>query len=154
MKDVEFDNYLADALSELEVKQDQLESKFSIGHHEQFVVNYEDDSLFFFEKEKPVVEAKILPIASHIKEKEHLKWFWANTNLPDKVKKKGEPIKILHDITGYDLFLNNYVNEVDEYFAYEIAALSCKALEAKGIYIVPHASLNTYVLITDIKHNG
>ena len=154
MTDEEFNNYLNDAIEELETKQNDLISEHGLGNHERFVVNYEDDSLLFFEKEKPVVEAKILPIATHIKEKEHLKWFWANDNFPEEVKKKGEPVKILHKITGHELFIDNFVNEVDDDMAYEIAALSCKALNAKGIYIVPHTNLTAYVLIKEINHYG
>lgn len=154
MTDEEFDNYLNNAIEELETKQNHLILEYGLGNHERFVVDYEDDSLLFFEKEKPIVDAKILPIASYIKEKQHLKWFWANDNFPEDVKKKSEPIKILHEITGHDIFIDDYVNEVDEDMAYEIAALTCKALNAKGIYVVPHTSLTSYVLITEINHYG
>jgi len=52
---------------------------------------------------------KKLAVTSLIKKKVHLKWFWVNSNFPVEVKRKGEPIKILYEITGYDLFINDNV---------------------------------------------
>jgi len=153
MTDEEFDNYLAAACDELDQKYQDLVEHYGFGSHDNFVVEYEDQLLSFFKKERRTIEAKILPIASHVPEKNSLVWFWSNRNLPDHVRVPSEAIKKLYDVTGYEIFKENSV-ECDEDMAWEIAALACKCLEAKGVYRIPHSNLNTYVLILEVEQFG
>ena len=153
MTDAEFNEFLEQALDEIEAKQTQLEAEYNLGHHERFVVDYERNSLVFFNKEAPVAEATVLPVASHVPEKKNLRWSWANKNLPDSVRRRAEDVKKLYKLTGFQLFERESI-ECDEKMAWEITAMACKCLKARGAYRVPHANLNAYVLITDIKHIG
>ncbi len=150
MTDEEFDNYLEKACDEHDEKYQFLIDEFGIGSHDSFVVEYENELLQFFKKEKCVVEARILPIASHIPEKSNLVWFWSNRNIPETLREKCSTVKKLYDVTGYDLFKNPSA-ECDEAMAWEIAAMACKCLNAKGVYRIPHSNLYSYVLITDIQ---
>ena len=151
MNDDEFDVYLNQSCDELDDKYQYLADEFGVGSHDNFVVDYEAKLLTFFEKEKPVVEAEIIPIASHIPEKENLVWFWSNRNLPDNVRESGSAIKQLFDITGYELFINDSV-ECDESMAWEISAMACKCLSAMGVYRIPQGNLFSYVLLFNVRH--
>ena len=153
MTDEEFDKYLEEALSEVEQKQDYLEKEYGLGHHNKFVVDYETGLLTFFNNEKPMVEASIIPVASHVPEKENLKWAWANSNYPSTVREKSSFTKELYDITGFDLFKNESF-ECDEEMAWEVNALACKVAQSKGIYRVPHANINVHVIITELRNFG
>lgn len=154
MTDDEFDKFLEEACDELGHKYKKLVDDFGLGNHERFVVEFEKQSLLFFENEKPVVEAVIIPIASHIPEKESFVWFWSNRNLPDELRDLSCKVKKLYEITGFELF-NNPSISCDEDMAWEVAAMACKALDAKGIYRIPQSNgLYSYVLIMDIRHYG
>ena len=153
MTDEEFENYLAMAVEELEEKQDQLEKVHNIGHHEHFVVEYDKGILTFFEHEKPIIEAKIIPLATHVAEKDSLKWFWANEDLPENIINEAILVKGLYDITDYEMFRNETL-ECDEEMAWEICALACKYLEKLGVYKIPHGNINGYVLLKEIKKYG
>ncbi len=153
MTDEEFDQYLDDACTEHDEKYAQLINEFGIGSHDNFVVEYENQSLLFFEKERPVVKCKIVPVATHIPTKNSLVWFWSNKNLPEQVRNFGTPIKKLYELTGYDLF-NNPSVECDEDMAWEIAAMACKCLNGKGVYRIPQGNIHSYVVLTSVSHYG
>lgn len=153
MNDEEFDSFLDEACNELDTKYQYLVDEFGLGSHDSFVVEYEEQSLLFFCKEKPVIKAKILPVASHVPEKDSLVWFWSNSNLPDSVKEHSAAVKKLYDVTGYELF-NNPSVECDEGMAWEIAAMACKCLGAQGVYRVPQGNLFSYLLLTEVQHYG
>jgi hypothetical protein len=150
MTDAEFDEYLRQAVGELEAKQSALEIEYDLGHHERFVVDYEANSLIFFAGEAPKVEARILPVATHVPAKKSLKWSWANSQLPQSVREWAAKVKELHTFTGLAMFATDAV-ECDESMAWEITALAAKYLSAMGAYRVPHRTLCAYVLITELR---
>ncbi len=150
MTDAEFDEYLRGAVGELKAKQAALEIEYHLGHHERFVVDYEAGSLIFFAGEAPQVEAKILPVATHVPAKKSLKWSWANSQLPQSVRESAARVRELHAFTGFGMFANDAV-ECDESMAWEITALAAKYLSVMGAYRVPHGTLYAYVLITELQ---
>jgi len=151
MTEKEFDAYLAAACEELETKLRHLKTEYGFGTHDNFVVEFEKQSLLFFRRECPVVEASILPIASHIPAQRSLVWFWSNRNLPDPIRESGRAVKGLSALTGFVLFEQPKVH-CDESMVWEIAALACKYLDACGVYRIPQRGLNSYVLITGVRH--
>ena len=150
MTDDEFDEFLALANDELEAKQASLQAEFSLGSYELFAADYSAGVITFSNKDAPQVEAEILPVATHVAEKNSLKWFWANQQLPEPVRDSASKVKTLYELTGFDMFANEAV-ECDETMAWEITAMACKSLSALGAYRVPHGNVNAYVLITGIR---
>lgn len=153
MADEEFDNYLQSSLDEMEEKQEILEREYGLGHHEKFVVDYESGLLTFFKNEKPVVEVSIIPVASHVPEKESLKWAWANESYPTSIRDEASFVKKLYELTGYVMF-NNEALECDESMAWEVNALACKVSNSKGVYRVPHGAINVHVVVTNVRNYG
>jgi Family of unknown function (DUF6882) len=148
--DEEFDNFLADALEELQAKQSALTAKYRLGEHGRFVVDLEQGVLTFFQNERPTVEAEIVPLATHVPDKSSLKWAWADEQYPPAVRQEASGARCLHGITGFELFTNEFV-ECDEAMAWEFAALACKVLGKAGAYRIPNRNLYNYVLINEIK---
>lgn len=146
MTDEDFNSYLESALDELETKQNLLAAKYGLGHHERFVVEYEQLTLSFFDRERPSAIARILPVATHVPDKNSLRWAWANEMFSQPVQQLSKAVVELHAVTGFDLFVQETV-ECDESMAWEIAALACKCLGKAGVYRIPHATLHCYVLI-------
>jgi len=150
MTDEDFDVYLASALDELETKQTLLVAKYGLGHHERFVVEYEQLTLSFCDRERPSAIARILPVATHMPDKNRLRWAWANEMFPQPVQQLSKAVMELHAVTGFELFVQETV-DCDESMAWEIAALACKCLSKAGVYRIPHAALHCYVLIDHVN---
>lgn len=150
MPDFDFDEYLSAAQDELEQKQERLTADFGLGTWPRFVVDYEAGTLQFFEHEALRAHAEIVPVATHVPEKESLKWAWANSQYPERVLVKAAQLKGLKELTGLTMFSEDVV-QCDESMAWEIAALACRFMDALGAYRVPHGSINSYVLITAVR---
>lgn len=150
MTDEEFDDYLDGARAELHKKQSALADSYRLGSAARFVVDHEEGILTTFDKERPVAEARIIPVATHFPEQESLLWAWSNENLPPDVQSQAARIRELYEVTGFDLFKEEPVS-CDEVMAWDITALACKHLGTLGAYRMPHKDAHSYVLITDIK---
>jgi len=151
MNKEEFGTYLTESITELEEKRVLLETNFDIGHHERYILEYEKSSLLFFDKEYPVVEATIIPVAAHITDIDQLVWFWSFKGLPESVRETSRAVKKLYDLTGHEYFRRNSI-QCSESMAWDIASMACKFLDAKGVYRVPQAGMYAYVLISHIEH--
>ncbi|MES9948590.1 MAG: DUF6882 domain-containing protein [Candidatus Thiodiazotropha sp.] len=150
MTDEEFEKYLQDSMDEMEEKQESLEKSYGIGHLERFEVDYELSELSFFDGGVKKVTAKIIPIASHVPEKQNLQWAWANESFPSEIRSNAAIAKQLGELTGYELFTNERI-ECDEDMAWEINAMVCKLIGALGIYRVPHGALNMHVVLMEVS---
>jgi len=146
MTDEEFDDFLATALKELQHKQDYLEKEFGLGRYERFFVDYETEELQFFTDDRVMLAFSIIPVGSHVATKDSWRWSWANTSLPEKVRRNAARVRQLRDLTGLDLFHQADLS-VDESMAWEFVALSAKALGALGAYSMPQRELRAYVLL-------
>ena len=105
MTDEEFEQYLQASLEEMEEKQEKLEMEFGLGHFDRFTVDYETCCLSFYEGEEMVLEASITPVASHVPDKDSLKWAWANESYPQEIREMAEFTKQLSELTGFELSL-------------------------------------------------
>lgn len=153
MTDEEFGKFLNESVEDLDTKQTLLQSKFGVGHHERFVVDYEVSRLTFFANEAPMAEAAILPLFTHSRTQRTICWSWANTSLPFVVRESALRVKTLGDLTGFELFFDEQ-GKCDESMAWEIAAMACKHFSAAGAYRVPHANVDFYVLLTSVISIG
>ncbi len=153
MTDQEFETFLAQALAELESKQDYLEQEFGLGSKDRFFVDYEKEHLQFFRNNQVVLTFAITAIGSHVPERSSWRWSWANGSLPEKVRTKAASVQQLYDLTGYDVFRQADA-KVDESMAWEFIALSAKALGSLGAYSMPQRNLRVYVLLDQLVPQG
>jgi hypothetical protein len=150
MTDQEFESYLQDALANLKTKQNYLESEFGLGHYERFFIDYEKEELQFSDDGQVILAFEFTAVGSHVSEKNSWRWAWANSSLPETVRKKAIGVQRLFDLTGFDVF-KNPVASVDEAMAWEFVALSCKMLDGLGAYSMRQQNLQTYIILNAIK---
>ena len=153
MTDKEFDAFLATALAELKAKQNHLEREYGLGRYARFYVDYERGELQFLSEDRIVVSFAITPVGSHVPAKKSWRWSWANTSLPDSVRRKAVGVQRLFDLTGFDVFRQSDVS-VDESMAWEFVALSAKILGSLGAYSMPQQDMRAYVLLDAITAKG
>jgi len=157
MTDAEFENYINSCAEKLEVKQAELNRDYGLGLHGKFKIDFEKGTLSFTNKEDvPVIVAEMVPIFSHVPDKKHLKWAWANQQFPEQIRARARKATELYEITGMEVFNHEMVG-YDEDMAWQIAAMVCDHFSALGAYRAPGRSLqsnvtvNSHVLITAIK---
>ncbi|SIO34956.1 DUF6882 domain-containing protein [Paraburkholderia phenazinium] len=150
MKNEEFDAFLERSLAELRDKQTVLSSSFGIGSRERFVVDFSSTLLTFFDGEAPAVEASILPVGTHSLDKQRFRWSWSDEGLPMDVQDASRKTQSLYNLTGFEVFRQATI-PCDETMAWEIAAMSCSALAADGIYRIPNGSNQYYVLLLSVR---
>ncbi len=146
MTDAEFDAYLAAAAEELEAKQHYLVNEFGLGKHGHYFLDFEKGKIRFSEGDVTAVEASMIFVGSHVPEKNHWKWGWANPSIPEHVRSQSARIRQLGKITGLELFTNESVI-VEPQMPGEFTALACKLLQAKGAYTIAHDEMNLYLLL-------
>ena len=149
MTEEEFETYLAEALDELEAKQDWLMAEYGIGMYDRFHIDYTTGRLVFFEDGDLVVETTIVPVATHVPKKYSLQWAWVNIQLPSSVRQEAAAVKELSRFTGFELFEDRIV-KCDAEMAWKLTASACQFLGTIGAYRVPHGKVNSYVLIKSI----
>ena len=146
MTDAEFETYLAAKVAELKSKQSYLQSEFGLSSYECFWVDYEKAELSFLDGDVLKLKFEITDIGSHVAEKESWRWAWANSHLPQHVRKKSEKIKGLTQKTGFQIFSDEHC-QIDEAMAWEFTALACDYLGSLGAYCIPHKNLKAYVVL-------
>lgn len=151
MTDEEFDQYLDAAFDELDAKHEHLITEYGIGDHSDFVVDYAARSLIFSEHGRPVVEARIIPLATHDPAQGSLVWFWSDPEVAEAIRTQAAAVKVMHTITAADVFITDSL-DCGEPMLWELAALACKGLNAKGVHRIPCDGRNAYVLIEHIQH--
>jgi hypothetical protein len=68
-------------------------------------------------------------------------WGWNNSAFTEELRRKSENLKSLADITGFKLFTDQTIDEVDEDMAWEMAAMSVNNLKSQGVYRAPANNL-------------
>ncbi len=153
MTDAEFDSYLAQVVTDLQAKQNYLQSEFGLSTYERFWVDYEKEEISFLDGDVLQLKFSITDIGSHVTEKNSWKWAWANPHLPAHTRANSERLKGLTQKTGFEIFSNENC-EVDEPMAWEFAALACDFLASLGVYSIPHKNLRAYVLLDQVIYKN
>jgi hypothetical protein len=136
MNDNEFEIFLTNANAELKSKQEQLTQIYGFGTHKRWMFeNDEQAKLQFFNgDDKLVIAADIIDIGSYSPGAKTWKWAWAYETIKPLLKEQSLRIKELEDVTDLVVFGEDKAFEADEYFAWELAAMAVKHLNALGCY--------------------
>jgi len=148
MNDIEFDEFLDKAMSELNFKQEELQTRFGIGKFGNWWFDQKLQVLEFYDsKDVPRLVTSAMFIGSFSKTSNTWKWGWSNSSVLPELRKKSEPLKELGDITGFDLFTNDGTFEIDEQMAWQISAISVMHIGLIGCYRGPSADGSSYSFI-------
>lgn len=136
MNDEDFNMFLSTANTELKTKQEILTNTYGFGSHKRWMFeNDEKAKLQFFNgDDKLVIEADIIDIGSYSPSAKTWKWAWAYDTIKPSLKEQSLRVKELEDITDLIVFAEEKAFEADEYFAWELAAMAVKHLQALGCY--------------------
>ena len=138
MNDQQFQEFIGTAMQELQAKQVQLQSEFSIGEWPRWELDQESEQIYFLDESgKIAVQASFIFIGSYAPKSDSWKWGWSNQSITPSLREKALPLKRLKEVTGFDLFGFEGTFDVDEPMAWELAAMSVQLLNAEGCYRAP-----------------
>ena len=155
MNDDEFDSFLTSANAELKTKQELLTKTYGFGSHKRWMLENDDKAKlqFFDANDTLVIEADIIDIGSYSPSAKTWKWAWAYETIKPSLKAQSLRIKELEDITDLIVFAEEKAFEADEYFAWELAAMSVKHLQALGCYRAYSSARNVNMFFAITKVN-
>jgi hypothetical protein len=140
LNDQEFQAFTKNAMAELQAKQQSLQDDFNLGEWPRWALDQETELLQFFdENDRVALEGSFMHIGSYSPKSESWKWAWSNQSVSPTLREKALPLKQLKAITGFELFEFEGTFEVDEYMAWELAAMAVQLLGAVGCYRAPSA---------------
>jgi len=133
MNEEQLTEFIQQCQSELEQKQSYLVEEFGLGKYQRFDVQLDKEVIEFKASGTVKVVAKIIPIGSFAERAGTWMWAWANPSIPELLQNKSSKLKELKRITGIKIFEKETL-VADEKMSWEIAAMSCHYLRAKGCY--------------------
>ncbi len=155
MTDDEFEAFIEDSMNELRAKQSTLQTKHGMGTFARWHFDQATELLSFFDaQDRLALEAEVIDLGSHSTESSTWKWAWANESVLPSLRRKAEPLKQLHALTGIGFFgSESAVSVEDESMVWEIVAMSVRQLQALGAYRAPSSSgsLTSYLAITRVR---
>lgn len=154
MNEEEFEVFLNEANGELRAKQEVLQTTYGLSTYSRWWFEQEKEALQFFDGEDNLrMEADVIHIGSYSTKSNTWLWSWANGSILQKLRSKGEPLRELEAITGYQLFGEFNTFEADESMAWELTAIAVQHLQAKGCYRAPSSdgSHQSFLALMSIK---
>ncbi len=147
MNDDEFEIFLTSANDELTTKQALLTKTYGLGKHKRWMFENDEQAKlqFFNADDRLVLTADIVDIGSYSPGANTWKWAWAYESIKPVLKEQSLRIKELEEITDLVVFGEEKAFEADEYFAWELAAMAVKHLNALGCYRAFSAARNVYM---------
>lgn len=150
MEDSEFQAFLDDCFSSLEVKQDDLIKIYGFSTFDKFEFDLEQEEIYFFRDGKIDVVANIIPIGSFNPQSGFWMWGWANEAFPETLRQKSNALKTLEQKTGFEMF-GNEMCEIDEDMAWEIAAMALDTLSQEGVYRGPSGNTQYFYSLSNVR---
>jgi hypothetical protein len=152
MTDEEFEAFLAEALSELETKQDALTHRWGFGAFSRYLLDQPTASLQFMDASGAVrVRSSVIPIGSYAARSGTWKWAWANESLVAPLRAAAGRLRELQGVTGLPVFGSPAITAQPD-MAWEMAAMSVKHLGALGCYRAPGKDSDVYLAIMEVPH--
>lgn len=147
MTDDEFEQFLAQAKSELDRKQHSLEQTHGLGGHARWAFDQHEGRLQFLDQHGAIqLSADVVIIGSFVAASNSWRWAWANETIMPNLRAQSEALKALAQHTSMDLFAQQQTFVIDgEGMAWELAAMAVKQLGALGCYRGPSANGQTAV---------
>ncbi|MDC0601626.1 hypothetical protein OAP14_01220, partial [Aliiglaciecola sp.] len=136
MDDEEFQSFIDSSYDDLEKKQSYLENQFGLGHFERYDLEPKNERIIFRSSDGKKVQANFIPIGTFSPGSGSWMWGWNNSAFTDSLRVKAESLKLLSEITGFEMF-SNPTSEVDEDMAWEMVAMAVHTLKSEGVYRAP-----------------
>lgn len=141
--------FLTDAFSELEDKQQRLETEFQIGHSDRWDYDQRHGTILFSNAGTVVVRAAAQFIGSISTTSNTWLWSWANTSL---IPGTFEDLFAVRNFGETQQFAKLTVPKwpADEVDGWEMSAVAVKRLEAQGAYRAPGKTGFTFMSVKEV----
>ena len=147
----QYEEFLHDAVHELNSLKDRSRSSFSLGLWERW--DYEEDrgAITFSSNGIPKVIAEVLVVGTTSVIEGTWLWGWANKSVPAKLTRALSAVRAFGEAEQLPVLTEpNW--PTDEYHGWEMTAIAAKFIEAKGAYRTPRSTGgHTYYLFTDLR---
>ncbi len=150
MNDDEFQKFMDTTYDEMELKQHSLQKEFGLGNYERYDLYPENQEIIFSSNSEIVIKANFIPIGTFATSNNSWMWGWNNSAFSNTLREKSEKLKVLAEITGFEIFCNPEV-EIEEDMAWEMAAMSVHVLDAQGLYRAPANGLLYFYAIYNVS---
>lgn len=90
------------------------------------------------------------PIGTYSSKYQSWLWAWANEDFPFTARKAAERIRTLHDITGFQVFLDPGI-KASPADADDFVALAVHALDAIAFFRCPSPDPSLYLAVHDLR---
>ncbi|MGH7295774.1 MAG: DUF6882 domain-containing protein [Polyangiaceae bacterium] len=145
-----FDAEWDELTAELDVRNEDLHERFSLGDHDRYDVDLENESIVFSTGGRPRVVARATLIATLSSASRTWAWGGYNKNLPESVRKASAAL--VDGIADRDMWeLSTPVFPVDDGTAWALAALVCERCGGQGVYRTPNENGRVFLLLRDVR---
>jgi hypothetical protein len=146
----QYEEFLHEALHELNALKDRSRSSFSLGLWERW--DYEEDRgrITFSSNGIPKVIAEVLVVGTTSVIEGTWLWGWANKSTPAALTRALSAVRAFGEAEGLPV-LTEPSWPADEYHGWEMTAIAAKLVGAKGAYRTPRTTGgHSYYLFTDL----
>ncbi|RVU39139.1 hypothetical protein EOI86_07780 [Hwanghaeella grinnelliae] len=149
LRQAAWEPFLSDAFSELEDKQQRLETEYKIGHSDRWDYDQRHGTILFSNAGTVVVRAAAQFIGSISTTSDTWLWSWANTSL---IPGTFEDLFAVRDFGEAHRFAKLTVPmwPADEVDGWEMSAVAVKLIKAKGAYRAPGKTGFTFMSLKDV----
>ena len=146
--DREYNNLLLDCIREVTEKNAVLVDRYGIGHV-RWDLDQEIGDLVFSDNGIPKVKAKVVVAGTYSLEFGTWLWGWANTSILKHLTNDALRVKTYGELHGIPDLVERKT-EATEGEAWGFAALSCRILDGKGVYMGPAGNTYVFMVMTQI----
>jgi hypothetical protein len=139
-----------EVVARLEARNEALEERFAIGHHDRYDVDVEKETIVFSSGGKPRVVARATLVATFARASRTFAWGGGNRNVPDRVR--AASAALVDGILERDMWeLSTPIFATDEGTAWALAALVCDRASGDGVYRSPYDGGVVFLLLRDVR---
>jgi hypothetical protein len=136
--------------AELQVKQEELRTKFSLSRHKRWDWDQERAEIVFSNDGVPSVVANIDFVGSISTKSNTWLWSWANPHVLDGVRSR---LRAVYELGEQKDFPHLVVPKwaAEEADGWDMAAVSARVLDAAGVYRTPTDNGFTFLLLSQVR---
>ncbi len=149
---ISFENLSEKSYEYLMAQQEICEKKYKMGSYQHWFYDQMTGKLTFSNNNKTMMIADYEDIGSLSLKSNTWLWSWDNATIEDPIKQKILIVKELGLKREFTKLFQAYW-KADEYDAWEMSAIACYVLKAKGVYRVPvnDSQLLSFMLLKNIN---
>lgn len=149
---ISFEDFSKKAYEYLNQQQDTCTTVYKIGDYEHWFYDQTTGELIFSDKGMNKLIIDYEEVGSVSEETDTFLWAWANPHVEEKIKSEIIKVKEYGLKRDFEDLINSKWT-ADQYSGWEMTAISCYLLKAKGAYRIPHPEnkLFSFLIFKNIR---